>query len=94
MVLSLLPDRGTEERKAGREGKRVTEGVLNKKEGCSTRKHKVFGAGRSECLGFKGGCASALQDSVCMFEPQQNTANMIHQTTQIQRFKDFQMKLK
>lgn len=43
MVLSLLPDRTTE-RDRGREGgKRVTEGVLYKKEGCSTQKHKVLG---------------------------------------------------
>lgn len=57
MVLSLLPDRSTE-REAGRGGWRVTEGVLYKKEGCSTQKHKIWGLdgpGRSECLVFWGG---------------------------------------
>lgn len=44
MVLSLLPDRGTErERHAGREGRGVTEGVLYKKEGRSAQKDKVLG---------------------------------------------------
>lgn len=41
MVLSVLPDRSTEtEGQGGREGgKRVTEGVLYKKEGSSSKKN-------------------------------------------------------
>ena len=84
MVLSLLPDRSTErERERGKGGRRVTEGVRCKKEGCSAQKHKVLGletTGRSDCLGFfLGGGLQALHISVFRFKPHRNPANMIHQ---------------
>lgn len=55
MVLLLLPDKTQRERERDWEGgKRATEGVLYKEEGCYTQKDKVLGLGGSgrECLGF------------------------------------------
>lgn len=56
MLLSLLPDRGTErERERDREGgKRVTEGVLYKKEGRSAQKDKVLGLVEGDVWCWKG----------------------------------------
>lgn len=56
MVLSLLPDRGTE-REARREGRGSLRGSCTRKRGVLLQNTKFLGldgSGRSECLGFEG----------------------------------------
>lgn len=56
MVLSLLPDRGTE-REARREGRGSPRGSCTRKRGVLLKNTKFLGLdgpGRSECLGFEG----------------------------------------
>lgn len=71
MLLSLLPDRGTElERETGREGRGSLRGSCTRKRVVLPQKDKVLGLVGVD--GFKGGWASALQGGIAEDQPNHN----------------------
>lgn len=72
MVLSLLPDRGTErERETGWEGRGSPRGSGTRKRAVLPKKTKFWGW-QEWMFGFEGGWASALWDRIVEGKPDHN----------------------